>query len=243
MQGRIYGEKTEIDPKNVRKFYDDRAQQIHEKGWGAVSLNDETKNNGKDGYDYDEKIVLPQLQLKENDRVLELGCGMGRLASIVLPYCKFYHGIDFSEKMILAAEDICKKFSGRFKFEQATVVNAVGEGETHFDGQFDCVILAGVCMYLNDDELERTFLALPKLCKEHCTIYIRVTAAYEQRLTLKQFASKDLQANYDAIYRTPQEYEKLLAPLYDDGFSIVESGFLEGSNRKETEKYSWLLRR
>ena len=84
---RIYGANISIHTENVQSFYDKRASLIEQKGWGAVSLGDEDPSIASRMYDYDRDILLPKIGINEKCRVLELGCGMGRWAKIVLPHC------------------------------------------------------------------------------------------------------------------------------------------------------------
>lgn len=242
MKNRIYGEKVTILEENVQKFYDKRAELIEEKGWAAVTLGENTMQGGESTFNFDLKEVLPRLQLNSDARVLELGCGMGRWVKIVLEQCGFYVGVDFSRRMLEAAEEICKEFKGKFRFYQNSIVSAL-ENELKDEDKFDCVIISGVCMYINDDELSRIFKLLPNICSKHCVIYIRVTAAYDQRLTLNQFKSEKLQSDYDAIYRVPAEYDEFFSPLKEAGFLTEHAGFLSARDKRETNSFQYFFRR
>ncbi len=75
---------------------------------------------GKRGHLYHQEVIwpnlLPLLNLKEGDSLLDLGCGQGALLE-ALPKGVFYHGVDLSKELIAQAKkrggtftvaDICK---------------------------------------------------------------------------------------------------------------------------------------
>jgi SAM-dependent methyltransferase len=49
--------------------------------------------------------VATALELGPDDRVLELGCGVGRIGRELAPHCSHWTGVDISEKMIAHARD------------------------------------------------------------------------------------------------------------------------------------------
>lgn len=243
---RVYGDKITIHTESVQKFYDKRADLVDEKGWGAISLGDEDPSIAGRVYDYDRDTLFPKLGIDENSRVLELGCGMGRWAKIVLPYCKSYCGVDFSEEMLKVAKKICKDYAEKSNFFHLSASQAVENEPTFYSGAFHCIILSGVCIYINDDELTHIFESLPALAKQHCTICVKETTAIERRLTLNDFPSEALKSNYNAIYRTQKEYAAMFQPLLTAGFSIREQYFLPeevGRKRAETNGLCTIFKR
>ena len=243
---RIYGENVSIQMENVQKFYDKRASLVEERGWGAISLGDEDSTIANRVYDYDRDTLFPKLGLNAQTRVLELGCGMGRWAKIVLPHCRAYCGVDFSEEMLKAAENICQEYAEKSSFFHLSASDAVEKEPPFYGGAFQCIILSGVCIYINDDVLKRIFEKLPTLAHQHCTICVKETAALSERLTLNEFPSEALQSNYDAIYRTQEEYASIFQPLLSAGFSIHEQYFLPeevGRKRAETNGLCTIFRR
>ena len=241
---RVYGDKISIQMENVQKFYDKRASLIEEKGWGAISLGDEDSSIAGRVYDYDRDMLFPKLGIDSKARVLELGCGMGRWAKIVLPHCSAYCGVDFSMEMLRAAEAICG--SEKCSFYNLTAFDAAEKTPSFYGGAFHCIIMFGICIYINDDELKRIFERIPTLSQPHCTICIKETAALSERLTLNGFHSEALQSSYDAIYRTPEEYAVLFQPLLDAGFAVSEQYFLPeevGRKREETNGLCTIFRR
>ena len=64
---------------------------------------------------------------------------------------------------------------------------------------------------------------LNSLCASNKTIYIRETLSFlETRLTLKDFFSENLEADYNAIYRTDDEFLDFIKGI--DGNITIETG-------------------
>lgn len=245
-KNRVYGERIPIHMENVQDFYNRRASLVEQKGWGAISLGDEDASIANRVFDYDRDSLFPKLGVDSTSRVLEVGCGMGRWAKILLPHCGTYCGIDFSEEMLKAAERICEGYAGKSKFFHLTASEAVEKDPSFYGGAFHCMILSGVCIYINDDELKRIFERLPVLAQPHCTICVKETTAMDQRLTLNDFPSEALKSTYNAIYRTKEEYASMFRPLLTAGFTMNEQYFLPeevGRKRAETNGLCTIFRR
>lgn len=245
MPNRIYNEKVNINTNDVKNFYDLRAVNC-KNGFNAVLLTDDDPEENENLNNYDKNIILPKLGIKNNFRCLEIGCGLGRIAHIVAPLCKYYHGIDFSIEMIKIAKEYCKEFNKKCSFEQYSASDGIKHLIQEESEKFDCIIFTGVCMYINDEELSEIFENLSQLTNEHACIYIRESAAIKERLTLVRFDSSALKSKYDAIYRTPNEYHQILQPLLHSGFKIEEEGFLPEQvkcKRNETNNYFMIIRK
>lgn len=243
---RIYGEHVSINTESVKAFWNKRASMVEQKGWGTVNLGDQDSSLAERMYEFESNQIMPKLEIEKKTRVLDLGCGMGRWAKMVLPYCGFYCGIDFSEELIKLAEKLCKIDSKHGVFYSMPVTEAMQQSISFYGGTFDCVIIAGLCVGINDKDVSFLFNNLSKLCSDKCVIYIKETAAFDKRLTLNDFKSKDLNSNYNAIYRTPEEYRFLFSPLYNEGFSVSESFFFPeelGRKREETNAWCTILKR
>jgi len=243
---RVYGKAVSINQEHVKEFYNRRAALIDKIGWGAISLGAEDPSIPIRVYNYDRDELFPQLEIGADTRVLELGCGMGRWAEIILPHCGYYCGVDFSEDMLKAADQICSKIKDSYDLYHMSVLEAVEKDIAFYGEGFGSVIISGVCIYINDAELKQVFERLSHLCQTASTICIKETAAFTARLTLREFPSEALQSDYNAIYRTPEEYNRLFAPLRDAGFEIKKQGFLPeqmGRKREETNSYCTIFKR
>ena len=81
----------------------------------------------------------------------------------------------------------------------------------------------------------------------HAKVYFTETIALEKRLTLNQFYSETLKADYDAIYRTEAEYNQVYKNWLDAGFQILEQGLLPHLNKEkeysETDRWYTIMER
>jgi len=78
-------------------------------------------------------------------------------------------------------------------------------------------------------------------------VYFTETIALEERLTLNQFYSEALKAEYDVIYRTEMEYNQIYERWLAAGFRILEQGMLPHLNKeeeyRETDRWYTILKR
>lgn len=241
-QKRIYGQKVSINTEQVRDFYDKRAAAGAN---GSVLLGNQDPKYIDQRMAYDRDYVLPMLNVNAETRVLDIGCGIGRWASFILPGCRFYCGVDFSEEMVKAAKQTCQSLGGEFQLHCLSALDAVEQTPAFYHGRFDLIIIAGVCTYINDQDIVRFFQRLPALLAEHSTVYLSDPVGLEKRLTLNAFHSEELQTEYSAIYRTAEEYVELCKPLLDAGFSITKREYraLFGENHSDSSRYHIILNR
>lgn len=247
MNKRIYGQKISINTEHVKDFYNKRAASQKDK-IGAVLLGAQEAEVLQQKNTFDRDYIVPMLGIDRNTRVLDMGCGVGRWAKFVLPQCGFYYGIDFSEEMIEIGEQECSQVPhprGGYAFQCMSILEAATRPPEFFGGKFGSVICAGVFMYINDETATQIYCSLPNLLEEHCTINFEEPVGIQKRLTLNEFASEELHTNYSAIYRTPEEYVELYAPLLEAGFSIIKQEYRPkfGETYTDTGRYFILLKR
>ena len=140
----------------------------------------------------------------ENKKILEIGCGIGRWAEVFHDKCDSYLGIDYSEDLIEIAKENYNYDNCHFQVLSASQLDTA---DLLVNAPFDIVIITGVLIYFNDDTIKKMIKDLNSLCASNKTIYIRETLSFlETRLTLKDFFSENLEADYNAIYRTDDEF-------------------------------------
>lgn len=239
---RIYGLEVAISQEKVHGFYEKRASIANA---SAVLLGNAEAIEDKNAFERDN--IIPKLNLTRESRVLDIGCGNGRVSAMVLPLCGFYCGVDFSESMVAAAEKVCRQVAAqtRYALHAMSFSQAVEKDTSFFGGNFDAVLVPGVCTYINDAELKQIFNRLPRLLSEHCALYFTEPVGVNQRLSLVDFPSEALQTEYNAIYRTPEEYMTMYAPLLKAGFSIVEQTYWPrfGETYTDTRRWHAILKR
>lgn len=205
MQGRIYSQKANIDPNEVAKFYEKRAEISSLK---SVLLNERLPSNAANIRNEKEMSNLRTFLQNKRYDVLDIGSGVGRWASNLREdFIKSYDGIDFSQNFINKANE---------KFKDDKSVNFYQMSAVNLDfkklkSSYDLVIMTGVCMYINDEDTPNLFKNIYKLLRENGVFYLQESiSVMNERLTLKDFYSDELKCKYSAIYRTKAEYENLL---------------------------------
>jgi cyclopropane fatty-acyl-phospholipid synthase-like methyltransferase len=111
--------------------------------------------------DLNKLLYRPFFRIKENDTVLDIGCGPADLLA-TLPESVNYFGFDLSKEYILKAQERYKNRRATFNAESVSVVNL----PSSLQGNCDVVIAVGVLHHLSDMEAKQLFdlakLALKK---------------------------------------------------------------------------------
>ena len=239
MQTKIYSEKIEIDDNLTNDFWKNRANKIY--GLQSVLLgSDKTGTAQKIRNENEKAIVEKILNNIENPRILDIGCGIGRWAENLKDKFEFYAGVDFSKGFVDYAK---AKFinNSNIKFYNSSILNLDKE---ILSLKFNFVICTGVLMYINDKNISKILDFLKKLSSDiYIYIYIQESiSTMDERMTLNNFKSEDLKAQYSAIYRTKKEYEEYFKAF---NFDIKETNLLldeKSGARKETNAQYWILR-
>lgn len=155
-----------------------------------------------------------------------------------------YIGVDFSDEMIAKAREQypdsekASFFIGSFQ----QVKDVLRKKGIPFG--FDIILVNGVSMYINDEEIPACLDSLNDMAAQRGILYMKESCGISERLTLKNFYSDELTHNYNAIYRSNQEYEDLLTQQLAN-FKLSEHGPLfpdEMNNREETADYYWIFK-
>ena len=238
---RIYGTVSDINGASVQKLFDERAKEKKE-GYISVLLGDQNPDYARQWDEFEKKTILPKLNLTGDNSFIDIGCGIGRWGETVIPLCQYYCGCDFSSEMIAQAQQ-------RLNFPNADFIPCSFQqiGEKIKGKKFDRGIIAGVCMYINDSEIEECIANFIHLIDDHAILYLTETVAIEKRLTLNAFWSDAMHSEYSSIYRTPDEYNDLYTAFLKAGFTITEQGFLPHFNKEkeysETDRWYTILQR
>ena len=235
---RIYGEITAISEANVKEFYDQRAKRLAELGpYTTVLLGDQRPEYAEQWNRFEKSFVLPRLKLGKRCRVLDIGCGVGRWAEEIAPLVGAYIGTDLSSGMIAAAAQRFRDVPN-VRFINSSFQEIFREREIcRF--RYDSVIITGVLMYMCDDEIRKCMDGLSALLKEDAVVYVEESVGKRdgERLTLNHIWSENLKANYDAVYRTREEYLDLFSPLLEKT-DVLEEDYLEGLDKQELSETS-----
>ena len=254
-EGRIKDEKVAIQDSDVKEFFKRRAEHY-------LQRNDEENTSGRycvtmyqddnpelvlERDNYEKKIIGSILDLNDSTSILDIGCGVGRWADYFLDKkISEYVGIDYSKEMIEIARSAFSDTQYNFyvgDFQSATDILK----ENGCPTKYDYIFVNGVFLYINDDDLNACFEQLRRLCKSGSRIYIKDSIGVDSRLTLKNFNSKELKTEYNAIYRSMEEWNSLLENNFPKNeYCVVSSGYVYAQsmkNRSETTNYYWVVKK
>lgn len=228
MMARLYGQKENIDTETVKNFFDSRAEKKVDSLLAITSFHEE--DNLKKRQDEDLKIILENMDLS-GKKIFEIGCGVGRWAEIFHDKCDQYLGIDYSKNLI----DIANKnyqYDNCY-FQEMSAVD-IDVGKLLVKPPFDIILITGVLLFFNDEDFPKMIKCINDIMSENKIIYIRETISLiDERLTLKDFYSEDLKTDYNAIYRTKEEFLELFKDF--NNISEIKSGSIFEELRKFDE--------
>ena len=242
MNNRIYNDKVDINNDNIREFYNKRAQKFvkgKKNQYTSVLLGDNNPEYAKKWDEFEKNYIGKYLNSGTDKRFLDIGCGIGRWAENVIDKCGQYVGTDFSIEMVKVARERFKEHSN-VQFINSSFQD-IFNNESITKNKFDTIIITGVSMYINDSDLRKCYSSLKNILNDGAVVYIEESVGVKERLTLNHIWSDSLDDNYDAIYRTREEYLDLMSSLTDD-LHIVEEGYFEQLDKKELSETShWYI--
>lgn len=237
---RISGKNISIKDfqKEIKNFFDGRSMKVDPKNpYISVIYQDSNPDLAMQRDKSEKEFIYPKLLLKGHSKVLDVGCGIGRWADLIFDKVERYIGIDFSEELIKIARSRYQN-SSDFHILPAQEVSPtlLNVPEKYFDR----VIVAGVFLYMDDEDIIDFFSKCRKLVSENVIFYIREPLAIKERLTLKGVWSDELQQYYYSVYRTKEEMKKLICagfgiPLNFNFKLLYEDSKL--NNREETMQF------
>jgi len=161
-----------------------------------------------------ERQRLLSLVGKAAPRVLDVGCGVGRIALEIAPRCRELIGIDIAESLLERARTSARS-SG------ITNVSFQNRGlDAPFGlGTFDLVVFSGVLNCLDDGDAESALRYCVDSLAVGGTLYIRNNCAVRQRIELPE----DDEAP-PFIHRTSQEYLAMVGGI--PSLTLRREGYL-----------------
>ena len=219
----------------MKNFFDERANKEVENILSITMYQDSevVEKRHRD----ESKIVLEKLDIN-NKKIFEIGCGIGRWAEVFKDECDSYLGIDYSKNLIDIANKTYNYDNCYFQEMSATDLKI---DELKLYPPFDLILVIGVLIYLNDDDIEKMIEEINKVSDENTIIYIRETISYmDTRLTLKDFYSEDLNEEYNAIYRTEKELLEFFGNLKNKK-EIISSRIHDETNHHKETGYKYFI--
>lgn len=240
---RVYEAKVDIDPSKVQKFFDDRARR-EKNAINAVMLQPEGSVIAIERDRHERDMLLPRLS--KPAKILDLGCGAGRLALHYAGGHHTYMGLDFSGELIAKAIELNAEDEGaHFGIGQVPEIDVAA---LPIQPPFDVLIITGLLIYLNDEAVTKTLQLMADLAAPDAIVYIRESISdIATRLTLKDFFSEELNEYYNGVYRTRAELQVEFAQTFlKAGFSLTSEGYAFPEhlrNRAETVQYFYRFER
>jgi len=96
----------------------------------------------------EEEAILPFINITDESKVLDLGCGNGRWGKIFINKCKKYVGVDISKKFI-------NEMSQKYKDNQKVKLFHMPAQEYISEEKYDLILIIGLITYMNDNEIMR----------------------------------------------------------------------------------------
>lgn len=245
---RIKTTKEKISYDDTKRFFEKRVGKFKNDNPYSVTMYQDSHpelviaRNQKET-----KKLIPKLELDENSKVLDVACGIGRWSDAISMEIEEYCGVDFCKGLINIAKERNSEIDNRhfYTCRNELVAETLKQNK---EGKFNRVLIVGALMYMNDEDVIKTMTAIESVCKRNTIICIREPIGIEERLTLKENFSEELEDTYNAIYRTRKELLEVFAnTLSEKGFILAEENFLfeekSLNNREETAQYYFIFRR
>lgn len=226
--GRIKGEQVELSAAAVSDFFEKRAQAFDPaKPLAAVLYQDDHPEIARERDRIERDKITPLLRLTGQERLLDVGCGIGRWEQALADRIAFAYGVDASPSLIELARQLCPQANLTF---DAYGVDDLDDELLAGKGPFDRIMLSGILIYLNDGQVWRLLHLLGRHLAPGGLLYLREPMGVTGRLSLLDHWSDELKSSYNAIYRAPEELAAVMAsafpaadfavepfqPLYDD---------------------------
>ena len=186
----------------------------------APSAKEARDVTGGDGWAGDASDLLELASIGEQDEVLEIGCGIGRLGLVLAPHCRVWTGADISKNMLTHA-------SGRLRgVSNVRLVRLRDVGLEEFrDSSFDVVYSISVFAHLDEmdrwryvEEAARVLRSGGRLCIEN--IDIESDQGWTMFINHARRSQSLERPSYDTRFSTAAE---LLAYVTRAGFTQIQS--------------------
>lgn len=231
---RSYGDKEDINSDKVKDFFNKRANKEFDSDLSIVLFQD--KENSEQRHEEEKKLLFENIDIS-GKKVIEIGCGIGRWAEALHDKCDSFLGIDFSQDLIEIANNSQNYENCKFQVMSATDIKV---DELLIKPPFDVIIFSGVLMYINDEDIQIIMDEINKIGANDKKIFVmEPISCLETRLTLKDFYSEGLESDYNAIYRTENEYVEVFKKLNCDSI-FSDDIFKDLSDHTET-KYMFFI--
>lgn len=206
-----------IDYEKTKNFWDKRAEEYRKVKLESITTFEDFPELMDYIRESEKSHLFKKVNIKPEMKILDLGCGVGRLSFMLAPSCKKIVAVDFSGRILdIAREEAGKRNINNIDFIQSTV-------ETFFyDEKFDVILIYSVFIYVNDDEIKKTIDNAYKMLKDGGVIVSRETIATGERIEKVEQYMDSLKGNYNVIYRPLKDY---ISMFREAGFALAYENY------------------
>lgn len=140
----------------------DRSAQIQRRDAQAKVYNDwYEQQRGKAFVDVEQRSVLEALGLRGKEKILELGCGTGRLTRTLAPLVASIDAMDFSKESLKVLQEDCRAFGAKICTHAADISESLPFAQANFDR----VVSVQVIQHLHVSLHEKLFSEIRRVLK------------------------------------------------------------------------------
>jgi SAM-dependent methyltransferase len=201
------------EKEEIRRFWDARGVNRDPSNFGTTMFAEHRRY--VDYIHERETAYLAKWTHGKSDlRILDQGCGTGRLAIALAEVAQEIRAYDISTSLIDAAK------------QQASAQNLSNiffevrdSSSPPPDSDMDMVLFSGVLTYMSDDEVIRVFRQSRNALKTGGLLYLRNNCATTHRQSVRL-----AEGRLPTVYRVPEEYVELVKTA--GCYEILEEGYL-----------------
>lgn len=194
---------NDLDYKKVRSFWENRYTRKNITGdLYVANLSDNIPLQAKYKDLIEKELISHNVRLEKNMRVLDLGCGSGRMLVFFAQKCGFVVGVDFSKSLF----EIADKNIKNLELKNVSLIQQ-SIFDFYIKDKFDIILIGGVLSYLNDREVEKVLLNIKDMLKKNGVLIVRDSLSCKKRQTLKEKYMDNFKDNYNVVYRTIKEFK------------------------------------
>lgn len=203
---------SKIDDKQIKVFWDKRAK-YHKRNEGLTNLEDDQELLELK-LSLENKKISSYVKLNKDMTVLDLGGGDGYWAFKFADKAKEIVVVDYCSDLIHRGEE-------RAKEENVDDIVFLELPIQDFTSniKYDLIFIAGVLLYLNDEDLEKLIKNIKVYSKIGTILILRDGTGTLGRYCINTKYSEYLKTYYSAIYRTRGEY---IQAFKKAGFELVK---------------------
>ena len=178
--------------------------------------------------------VLQIYTPSKNERVLDLGCGLGTFCFAVAPFCQDVTGLDYSRKSI----NLCNQLLTLTPYQNINLICADAQETPFVSESYDVIICADLVEHLYPQDFEDVLVECRRLLKPSGKLVI--WAPHRGHL-LEHLKNRNILLKRDVTHVHYKSMPYLLDNLRQSHFSIQKSYYAESHLPLFRHLEQWLL--